>query len=40
MDGVMRVPADSPAWKHIEDTWPEFKDEPRHLRIGLATDGG
>lgn len=38
-DGVMRVPADSPAWKHIEDTWPEFKDEPRHLRLGLATDG-
>lgn len=38
-DGIMRVPSDSPAWKHIEATWPEFKDEPRHLRIGLATDG-
>lgn len=38
-DGVMRVPADSPAWKHIEDMWPEFKEEPRHLRLGLATDG-
>lgn len=38
-DGVMRVPVDSPTWQHIEDTWPEFKDEPRHLRLGLATDG-
>ena len=39
IDGVLRVPADSPAWKHIEATWPKFKNEPRHLRIGLATDG-
>ena len=38
-DGVMRVPADSPAWQHIESTWPEFRDEPRSLRLGLATDG-
>lgn len=38
-DGIMRVPADSPAWAHIEETWPEFKREPRHLRLGLATDG-
>jgi hypothetical protein len=38
-DKVMRVPADAPAWKHIEDTWPEFKVEPRHLRLGLASDG-
>ena len=38
-DGVLRVPADSQAWKHIEDRWPEFKDEPRFLRLGLAMDG-
>ena len=41
-DGVMRDPADSPAWKHIEQTcWPEFREEPRrHLRFGLASHLG
>ncbi|MCO5569333.1 hypothetical protein L7F22_023045 [Adiantum nelumboides] len=38
-DGMMRVPADSPAWKHIETQWSEFGLEPRHLRLGLASDG-
>ena len=38
-DGVMRTPADSPAWQHIDLKWPEFKKEPRHLRLGLAMDG-
>lgn len=38
-DGKWRIPADSPAWKHIEDSWPEFKREPRHLRLGLGMDG-
>ena len=35
-DGVMRVSADSLAWQHIEQTWPEFREEPRHLRFGLV----
>ena len=38
-DGVMCTPADSPAWQHIDLTWPEFKKEPRHLCLGLAMDG-
>lgn len=38
-DDIMRILADLPAWKHIEDTWPAFKQEPRHLRLGLASDG-
>ncbi|MCO5591553.1 hypothetical protein L7F22_045540 [Adiantum nelumboides] len=38
-DGMMRVPTDSPAWKHIETQWPEFGLEPRHFRLGLASDG-
>ena len=38
-DGIMRVPIDLPAWKHIETTWLEFREDPRHLRLGLATDG-
>lgn len=37
--GVMRLPVDSPAFKHVEDTWPQFKDDPRHVRLGLAGDG-
>jgi hypothetical protein len=23
----------------VEDQWPQFKEEPRHLRLGLTTDG-
>ena len=38
-DDVLRVPADSPAWRHIEETWPTFKEEPRNLHFGLAMDG-
>ena len=38
-DGVQRIPVDSMAWKHIEEKWPEFAKEPRHLRLGLAMDG-
>ena len=35
----MRVRAHSPAWKHIETTWSEFREDPCHLCLGLATDG-
>ncbi|MCO5596701.1 hypothetical protein L7F22_050769 [Adiantum nelumboides] len=38
-DGVIRVPADSLAWKHIEERWPAFKEEPHCLHFGLAMDG-
>ena len=38
-DGVMRLAVDSPTNKLIETRWPEFKTDPRHLRLGLATDG-
>ena len=38
-DEVLRVPADSLAWRHIEETWSAFKEEPRSLRFGLAMDG-
>ena len=39
MDGVMRHVHDSPAWKHIDSTWPEFSSDPRHVRLGVAMDG-
>lgn len=38
-DGVQRIPADCMAWKHIDQTWPEFAREARNLRLGLAMDG-
>ncbi|KAL3684834.1 hypothetical protein R1sor_002856 [Riccia sorocarpa] len=38
-DDFMRLVVDSPAMSHIEDQWPEFARDPRHLRFGLASDG-
>ena len=38
-DGVMRHPADSPAWKHINNLFPEFASDSRNVRLGLSTDG-
>ncbi|KAL3676562.1 hypothetical protein R1sor_026510 [Riccia sorocarpa] len=35
----MRLVADSPAVAHIEESWPEFARDPRHVRLGLASDG-
>jgi hypothetical protein len=31
--------ADGYAFKEIEEKWPIFKDEPRNVRLSLATDG-
>ena len=38
-DGKFRHPADSPAWKQIDEMWPKIKEDPRHLRLGLSADG-
>ena len=38
-EGTMEHPSDSPAWKHFDDTYPEFAAEPRNVRLGLCTDG-
>ncbi|KAL3692888.1 hypothetical protein R1sor_006539 [Riccia sorocarpa] len=35
----MRLVVDSPSVQHVEQTWPEFRRDPRHLRFGLASDG-
>ena len=32
-DGVLWMPADGNAFREIEEKWPDFKDEPRHIRI-------
>jgi hypothetical protein len=38
-DGRMRHPADSPAWKHVDDKYKWFSDDPRNVRLALASDG-
>jgi Transposase family tnp2 len=39
-DGMVRHPADSKAWKHVDTTVdPTFAYEPRNVRLGLALDG-
>ncbi|XP_074266804.1 uncharacterized protein LOC141590091 [Silene latifolia] len=38
-DGRLRHVADSPQWRKIDRTFPEFGSEPRNLRLGLCTDG-
>ncbi|KAL3691540.1 hypothetical protein R1sor_005191 [Riccia sorocarpa] len=38
-DDTMRLVSDSPPVAHIEETWSEFARDPRHLRLGLASDG-
>ncbi|GLT29876.1 hypothetical protein SLA2020_047120 [Shorea laevis] len=32
-------PAASEAWKHFDETYPTFAEEPRNVRLGLCTDG-
>lgn len=39
VDGKLRHPADSPAWKLVDDKWPEFGNEARNLRLALSADG-
>ena len=38
-DGLFRHPADSPQWKAFDSLYPDFGNEPRNLRLGLAFDG-
>jgi hypothetical protein len=39
VDNVMSHPADGEAWKEFDRREPEFADDPRNLRLALATDG-
>ena len=38
-DGVLRHPADSPAWKLFDEKNPDFATDSRNVRLGLAADG-
>jgi len=37
--GVLCHPSDGEAWKHFDQTYPNFAAEPRNVRLGLCTDG-
>ncbi|XP_028223350.1 uncharacterized protein LOC114404694 [Glycine soja] len=39
IDGLLRHPADSPQWKAFDALFPNFGNEARNLRLGLAFDG-
>ena len=38
-DDVIRMATDGTTFRDTEEKWPHFKEEPRNLRISLATDG-
>ena len=35
----MSHPADGEAWQDLHTEYPDFVEEARNLRLGLATDG-
>ncbi len=37
--GVMRHPADTPAWKWFDECYPDVASDSRNVKFGLATDG-
>ncbi|KAL0367358.1 UNVERIFIED_CONTAM: hypothetical protein Sradi_3625900 [Sesamum radiatum] len=38
-EGSMCHPSDAKAWRHFDQTHPNFTAEPRNVRLGLCTDG-
>ncbi|XP_052189903.1 uncharacterized protein LOC127799721 [Diospyros lotus] len=38
-DGLLRHPADSEAWKKLDEHYPLFSIEPRNVRLGMESDG-
>jgi hypothetical protein len=38
-DDTMRHPADSLAWKHLDNEEKQFASDARNVRLGLASDG-
>ncbi|XXG41282.1 hypothetical protein AAC387_Pa01g1778 [Persea americana] len=38
-DGIARHPVDSVEWKEFDKKYPEFAQETRNVRLGLASDG-
>jgi len=38
-DGKIRHPANSMAWKHVDQQFEDFALDPCNVRLGLASDG-
>ncbi|GJX35344.1 hypothetical protein Tco_0246901 [Tanacetum coccineum] len=38
-DGVLRHPADSQAWRTIDEKFPKIAKDTRNLRLGISADG-
>ncbi|GJW67552.1 putative reverse transcriptase domain-containing protein [Tanacetum coccineum] len=38
-DGVLRHPADSQAWRTIDEKFPKIAEDTRNLRLGISADG-
>ena len=38
-DGMLRHPADCAQWRHIDNIYGWFGDDPRNIRFALSTDG-
>ena len=38
-NGILRHPADSEAWRNLDQRYPEFTKECCNVRLGLASDG-
>ena len=38
-DGVITHPSHDEAWRHFDQTHPDFASDPRNIRLGLYADG-
>ncbi|KAL0362000.1 UNVERIFIED_CONTAM: hypothetical protein Scaly_1155200 [Sesamum calycinum] len=39
VEGSMCYPSDAEAWRHFDQMYPDFAEEPRNVRLGLCIDG-
>ncbi|TYK10916.1 transposase [Cucumis melo var. makuwa] len=39
VNDLLQQPKDALSWKKIDNLWPEFRSEPRNLRLAVSTDG-
>jgi hypothetical protein len=39
LDGLVRLPCDSKAWKHVHGKYPTFVTNPRNVHLTLSIDG-
>jgi len=39
LDGLVRLPCESKAWKHVHGKYPTFVVDPRNVHVALSTNG-